>query len=104
LTVLGVIPKPDIRRRRLMVPPCPKRPFDASQSNRLLAYEGKLRPSDDMSDTPKHNKLNSDCTLPPDHPLPADQLGRYSPERNFYVEKEIAEYVEGQARGEEMVQ
>jgi hypothetical protein len=57
-----------------------------------------------MSDKPEHNKLDSDCTLPPDHPLPADQLGRYSPERDFYAEKEIAEYVEGQARGEETVQ
>ena len=57
-----------------------------------------------MSDKPEHNKLDSDCTLTPDHPLPADQLGRYSPERDFYAEKEIAEYVEGQARGEETVQ
>src|SRR6266851_9926331 len=57
-----------------------------------------------MNDQPEHNKLDSDCTLPPDHPLPADQLGRYSPERDFYAEKEIAEYVEGQARGEETVQ
>jgi len=57
-----------------------------------------------MIDKPEHNKLDSDCTLPPDHPLPADQLGRYSPERDFYAEKEIAEYVEGQARGEETVQ
>ena len=57
-----------------------------------------------MSDKPEHNKLDTDCTLPPDHPLPADQLGRYSPERDFYAEKEIAEYLEGQARGEETVQ
>ena len=57
-----------------------------------------------MSDKPEHNKLDSDCTLPPDHPLPADQLGRYSPERDFYAEKEIAEYVEGQLRDEETVQ
>jgi len=71
---------------------------------RLLACERKLPRNDDMSDTPEHNKLDSDCTLPPDHPLPADQLGRYSPERDFYAEKEIAEYVEGQARGEETVQ
>ena len=57
-----------------------------------------------MSDKPEHKKLDSDCTFPPDHPLPADQLGRYSPDRDFYAEKEIAEYVEGQARGEETVQ
>lgn len=57
-----------------------------------------------MSDKPEHNKVASDCTLPPDHPVPADQLGRYSPERDFFAEREIAEYVEGQARGEEVVQ
>jgi hypothetical protein len=57
-----------------------------------------------MSGQPEHDKLDSDCTPPPDHPLPADQLGRYSPERDFFAEKEIAEYVEGQARGEEAVQ
>jgi hypothetical protein len=57
-----------------------------------------------MSDTPEQNKHDSDCTPPPDHPLPADQLGRYSPERDFYAEKEIAVYVEGQAHGEETVQ
>ncbi|WP_457582367.1 hypothetical protein [Ensifer canadensis] len=57
-----------------------------------------------MNDKPEHNKLDSDdCVLPPDHPLPADQLGRYSPERDFYAERDIADYVEGQARGEETV-
>ncbi|HEY5237403.1 MAG TPA: hypothetical protein VIJ62_03400 [Rhizomicrobium sp.] len=57
-----------------------------------------------MSDKPDHNKFEGDHVLPPDHPLPADLLGRYSPERDFYAEKEIAEYVEGQSRGEEVVQ
>ncbi|GLS33497.1 hypothetical protein SAMN04488498_12564 [Mesorhizobium albiziae] len=38
--------------------------------------------------------------MPPDHPLPPDKLGRYSPERDFYAEKDIADYVEGQARDE----
>ena len=53
-----------------------------------------------MSDKPEHNKLDSDCTLPPDHPLPADQLGRYSPARDYYAEKDIADYVTSQARDE----
>jgi hypothetical protein len=56
-----------------------------------------------MKDKPEHNKLDSDCTFPPDHPLPADQLGRYSPERDYYAEKDIADYVLSQAR-DEMVQ
>lgn len=45
-------------------------------------------------------KLNDDCTLPPDHPVPADQLGRYSPERDYDAEKDIADYVGSQARDE----
>jgi len=53
-----------------------------------------------MSDKPAKRKPEGECVLPPDHPLPADQLGRYSPERDYYAEKDIAEYVEGQARGE----
>ncbi|QND51676.1 gamma-glutamylcyclotransferase [Phyllobacterium sp. 628] len=56
-----------------------------------------------MSGKEEHNKLDSDCTFPPDHPLPADQLGRYSAERDFHAERDIADYVEGQARGEETV-
>src|SRR5205814_5612646 len=49
----------------------------------------------------EHNKIESDgCTLPPDHPLPPDQLGRYSPVRDFYAENDIAEYVVSQARDE----
>lgn len=53
-----------------------------------------------MSEKTEHNKLDSDCTLPPDHPLPPDQLGRYSPTRDFYAEKDIAKYVLSQARDE----
>ncbi len=55
-----------------------------------------------MSDKPESNKLDSDsdCTLPPDHPLPPDQLGRYSPARDFYAENDIAEYVQTEARDE----
>lgn len=53
-----------------------------------------------VSDEPTADAVEGDCTLPPDHPVPADQLGRYSPERDYNAEKEISEYVEGQARGE----
>jgi hypothetical protein len=53
-----------------------------------------------MSDKSEHNNLEGECTLPPDHPLPPDQLGRYSPERNYYAEKNIAEYVLSQAPDE----
>jgi len=63
-------------------------------SSRTYPAKPARRPHD-ISDKPEHNKVDGDCTLAPDHPLPADQLGRYSPERDFYAEKEIAEYVEG---------
>jgi hypothetical protein len=82
---------------------CAQSLADSGHSAYLYLHQQTLE-GDAMSDKPEHNKLDSDCTLPPDHPLPADQLGRYSPERDFYAEKEIAEYVEGQLRGEETVQ
>jgi hypothetical protein len=54
-----------------------------------------------MDDKSEFNKVESDaCTLPPDHPLPPDQLGRYSPERDFYAEKDIADYILTQAHDE----
>ena len=53
-----------------------------------------------MSGTPEDDAPTGECTLPPDHPLPADQLGRYSPERDYFAEKDIADYVHGQARDE----
>jgi hypothetical protein len=55
-----------------------------------------------MKDKPDFNKLKSDdeCILPPDHPLPPDELGRYSPARDYYAEKDIADYVMTQAHGE----
>jgi hypothetical protein len=54
-----------------------------------------------MATESEHNKIESDgCILPPDHPLPPDQLGRYSPVRDFYAEKDIADYVMSQARDE----
>ena len=45
-------------------------------------------------------KPDDDCVLPSDHPLPADLLGRYSPERDYYAEKDIADYVLSQAHDE----
>jgi hypothetical protein len=44
--------------------------------------------------------VEGDCTLPPDQPIPPDQLGRYSPERDYNAEKDIADYVEAAARDE----
>lgn len=46
------------------------------------------------------NAHPDDCTMPPDNPLPPDELGRYSVERDYGAEKNIADYVEGQARDE----
>jgi hypothetical protein len=46
------------------------------------------------------DKPDTACTLPPDHPLPPDQLGRYSPERDYFAEKDIAEYVLCEANDE----
>ncbi|CAN5348581.1 hypothetical protein BH09ACT8_BH09ACT8_30870 [soil metagenome] len=50
-----------------------------------------------MSDERDPGAVDDDCTMPPDHPVPADQLGRYSPERDYNAEREIADYVESQA-------
>jgi hypothetical protein len=44
--------------------------------------------------------VEDDCTLPPDQPLPADQLGRYSPARDYNAEKNVALYVEREAPDE----
>lgn len=52
-----------------------------------------------MSDEPA-KAVEGDCTLPPDHPVPADQLGRYSPERDYGAERQIGEYVEREAPDE----
>ncbi|EMR0690120.1 gamma-glutamylcyclotransferase [Pseudomonas aeruginosa] len=35
-----------------------------------------------------------------DHPVPPDELSRYSPDRDFHAERDIASYVEGQAPDE----
>jgi hypothetical protein len=53
-----------------------------------------------MSDERAAEGVEGDCTLPPDEPVPADQLGRYSPERDYDAEKEIADYVESEADDE----
>src|SRR5207248_9878754 len=42
---------------------------------------------------------SADCVVP-SHPVPAEQLDRYSVERDPHMEKGIAEYVEIEARGE----
>lgn len=41
-----------------------------------------------------------DCVLPPDHPVPAEHLHRYSVERDPFAEQDIADYVQSQARDE----
>lgn len=53
-----------------------------------------------MSEAPGSEAADGDCTLPPDHPVPADQLGRYSPQRDYNAENQIAEYVEAEAPDE----
>lgn len=40
------------------------------------------------------------CVLPPDHPVPAEHLRRYSVERDPFAERDIADYVHSQARDE----
>jgi hypothetical protein len=40
-----------------------------------------------------------DCVVPA-HPIPVEELGRYSIERDPHREKDIADYVEIEARGE----
>lgn len=52
---------------------------------------------------PKDGTPPDDCVLPPP-PIPAGDLARYSPSRDPDSEQDIALYVEGQSRGEEVVQ
>ncbi|HEX7776459.1 MAG TPA: hypothetical protein VF449_08015 [Parvibaculum sp.] len=42
-------------------------------------------------------------TFPPDRPIPADALGRYTLGHDLHEEAEIADYVNGQCRGDETV-
>jgi hypothetical protein len=53
-----------------------------------------------MSEESASEVPEGDCTLPPDHPIPADQLGRYSPKRDYNAETQIADYVAREARDE----
>ncbi len=52
-----------------------------------------------MTDDRPDKADTSDCVVPAG-PLPAEALGRYSVERDPHREKDIAEYVESQARDE----
>jgi len=45
-----------------------------------------------------------DCTLPPDQPLSPEILGQYTLGHDQHEEAEIADYVNGQCRGDETVQ
>lgn len=53
------------------------------------------------SETAKPNAIldaDGSCVLPPDHPVPAEHLRRYSVERDPFAERDIADYVHSQAR------
>lgn len=52
-----------------------------------------------MSNGDAENAENSDCVVP-SQAVPADELARYSVERDPHSEKDIAEYVESQATDE----
>lgn len=56
-----------------------------------------------MSDNPENDvpEEPSDCTIPP--VVPPEDAGRYSVTRDPHAEQDIADYVEGQCRGEESV-
>ncbi|MDH6593480.1 hypothetical protein M2165_003369 [Variovorax sp. TBS-050B] len=45
-------------------------------------------------------KPDDACVVPPDRPIPAELLGRYSVERDAFAEQDIADYVHSQARDE----
>jgi len=49
-----------------------------------------------------HAPTESQCVFPPDHPIPPEQLRRYSVDRDPFAEQDIADYVHGQARDEEV--
>src|SRR5213594_246780 len=52
-----------------------------------------------MSDGRSEKPDTSDCVIP-SHTVPAEELGRYSIERDPHREKDIADYVESQAPDE----
>jgi len=45
------------------------------------------------------NAKNGECVIPQD-PVPAEELGRYSTQRDPHSESDISQYVEIEARGE----
>lgn len=59
-----------------------------------------------MDDVRPNQQLrhDDDDHVIPGSPIPADQLARYSVDRDPASEQDIAQYVEGQCRGEEKVQ
>lgn len=52
-----------------------------------------------MMDNEEHSTSDEECVIH-DHPVPPEELHRYSPGRDPHRERDIAEYVEGQAKGE----
>lgn len=56
-----------------------------------------------LQNTPNDDTTPDDCVLPPP-PLAAEDLARYSPNRDPDREKDIALYVENESLGEEVVQ
>jgi hypothetical protein len=56
-----------------------------------------------LQNTPKDDTTPDDCVLPPP-PLPAEDLARYSPNRDPDSEQDIARYVEIESHDEETVQ
>jgi len=50
-----------------------------------------------MSDGDREKPEESDCIVP-SRAIPAEELGRYSVERDPHREKDVADYVESQAR------
>ncbi|HSR08591.1 MAG TPA: hypothetical protein VLM42_15670 [Bryobacteraceae bacterium] len=52
-----------------------------------------------MSNKDEKNVDSTDCVVP-QHAVPAEELGRYSVERDSHRENDISQYVESEARGE----
>lgn len=54
-----------------------------------------------MMEKDKTEKTKEDCTIPShSHPVPAEELARYSAARDPHSEKDIADYVELETKGE----
>lgn len=54
-----------------------------------------------MSKPDNEKEMTDDCVVH-DHPVPPEELARYAVDRDPYSEADIASYVEGQARDEEV--